>query len=99
MTSETGMSPQGESDGGAGLRVLLLTGLSGAGRTLALKSLEDLGYEAVDNLPLSLLGRLLEPIPIATRAIRSIRNLAMAKIVLITRRRHSIWAPTFRRWA
>ncbi|MEQ8349072.1 MAG: RapZ family nucleotide-binding protein [Sneathiellaceae bacterium] len=38
--------------------VLVVTGLSGAGKTTALKVLEDLGYEAVDNLPLSLLPRL-----------------------------------------
>ncbi|WP_119460907.1 RNase adapter RapZ [Rhodospirillaceae bacterium SYSU D60014] len=37
-------------------RVLLVTGLSGAGHTTALKILEDIGYEAVDNLPLSLLN-------------------------------------------
>lgn len=41
-------------------RVLLVTGMSGAGKSTALKVLEDLGYEAVDNLPLSLLDRLLE---------------------------------------
>lgn len=40
-------------------QVLLVTGMSGAGKTTALKALEDLGYEAVDNLPLSLLKRLL----------------------------------------
>lgn len=39
--------------------VLLVTGLSGAGKSSALKALEDLGYEAVDNLPLSLLRPLL----------------------------------------
>jgi UPF0042 nucleotide-binding protein len=45
-------------------RILLVTGLSGAGRTTVLKTLEDLGWEAVDNLPLSLLDRLLSsPIP------------------------------------
>ena len=38
--------------------VLVVTGMSGAGKTTALKLLEDLGYEAVDNLPLSLLPRL-----------------------------------------
>lgn len=38
--------------------VLLITGLSGAGHTTALKLLEDVGYEAVDNLPLSLLSGL-----------------------------------------
>jgi UPF0042 nucleotide-binding protein len=41
--------------------VLLVTGLSGAGKSTALKALEDLGYEAVDNLPLSLLEPLLAP--------------------------------------
>lgn len=41
-------------------RVVLVTGLSGAGKTTALKALEDQGYEAVDNLPLSLLGNLLK---------------------------------------
>jgi len=40
-------------------RILLVTGLSGAGRTTVLKTLEDLGWETVDNLPLSLLDRLL----------------------------------------
>lgn len=38
---------------------LVVTGLSGAGRSSALKALEDMGFEAVDNLPLSLLGSLL----------------------------------------
>jgi RNase adapter protein RapZ len=41
--------------------VVLVTGMSGAGRSTALKVLEDLGYEAVDNLPLSLLGSLVQP--------------------------------------
>ena len=38
--------------------VLLVTGISGAGRSTTLKILEDLGYEAVDNLPLKLLSSL-----------------------------------------
>ena len=40
-------------------RVLVVTGMSGAGRSTALKALEDMGYEAVDNLPLSMLAALL----------------------------------------
>ena len=43
------------------LRVLLVTGMSGAGKTSALKALEDMGYEAVDNVPLSLLNSLVAP--------------------------------------
>ncbi len=38
--------------------MLLVTGMSGAGRSTALKILEDFGFDAVDNLPLSLLPRL-----------------------------------------
>lgn len=41
-------------------KVVLVTGMSGAGRTTALKGLEDLGYEAVDNMPLSFLPDLIE---------------------------------------
>jgi UPF0042 nucleotide-binding protein len=40
------------------IRVIVVSGLSGAGKTTALKLLEDFGYEAVDNLPISLLRRL-----------------------------------------
>ncbi len=42
-------------------RVVIITGMSGAGKTLALKALEDMGWEAVDNLPLSLVGSLVRP--------------------------------------
>ncbi len=44
-------------------RVLLVTGISGAGLTTAVKALEDLGYEAVDNLPLTLIPPLLRAAP------------------------------------
>jgi RNase adaptor protein for sRNA GlmZ degradation len=39
--------------------IVLVSGLSGAGRSTALKILEDVGYEAVDNLPLDLLSDLI----------------------------------------
>ena len=40
-------------------RVLIVTGMSGAGKSTVLKTLEDLGWEVVDNLPLPLLERVL----------------------------------------
>lgn len=40
-------------------RILLVTGLSGAGKTTALRVLEDLGWEAIDNFPIRLLDRLI----------------------------------------
>ena len=41
-------------------RVLIVTGLSGAGRTSALKILEDFGFEAIDNIPFFFLKSIIE---------------------------------------
>ncbi|MBM3502371.1 MAG: RNase adapter RapZ [Alphaproteobacteria bacterium] len=43
-------------------RVMLVTGMSGAGKSTVLHLLEDLGYEAIDNIPLALLRNLLTPV-------------------------------------
>lgn len=40
-------------------QLVMISGPSGAGRTTALNVLEDLGFETIDNLPLSLIPRLL----------------------------------------
>lgn len=45
-------------------RLVLVTGPSGAGRTTAINALEDMGFEAINNLPLSLVPRLLDGPPI-----------------------------------
>ncbi|WP_171177918.1 RNase adapter RapZ [Ruegeria sp. HKCCD8929] len=41
-------------------RIVLVTGPSGAGRSTAIHVLEDLGFEAIDNLPMGLLSPLLD---------------------------------------
>ncbi|MDP3959977.1 MAG: RNase adapter RapZ [Pseudorhodobacter sp.] len=46
-------------------RLVLVTGPSGAGRSTAIAALEDLGYEVIDNLPLSLVPRLIEGPPLS----------------------------------
>ena len=43
----------------ASLPMLIISGMSGAGKSTALKALEDLDYEAVDNMPLGLVETLL----------------------------------------
>ena len=43
------------------VQVLLLTGLSGAGKTFSLKRLEDIGYEVIDNTPLFTILDILNP--------------------------------------
>src|SRR5262245_56415125 len=37
-------------------RFIVVTGISGAGKSHAIRALEDLGYFCVDNLPLELIG-------------------------------------------
>lgn len=56
--------------------ILLVTGMSGAGKSTVLRTLEDLGWEVVDNLPLVLLDRLLDA-PLAEGAERASQPLAL----------------------
>jgi UPF0042 nucleotide-binding protein len=44
--------------------LVLVTGASGAGRTTAIRILEDLGFEGIDNIPLSLVPRLTDGPPL-----------------------------------
>ena len=56
MTSETNV----ERAGHGAPDIVIITGMSGAGRSTAAKSLEDLGWYVVDNLPPSLLPTMLD---------------------------------------
>ncbi len=60
MASDSALSRQ---------RILLVTGMLGAGKSTALRELEDLGWESIDNFPIRLLDRLLghdvSPMPLA----------------------------------
>lgn len=58
-----GQPPMGQTAPAGDRRVILVTGPSGAGRSTSVHALEDLGYEVIDNIPLSLLPRLLEGPP------------------------------------
>ena len=42
------------------VRIAIITGLSGSGKSTALRALEDIGFFCVDNLPVMLLPKLLE---------------------------------------
>src|SRR5688500_2046433 len=55
-------------------RFVILTGLSGAGKTQAIRALEDLGYFCVDNLPTMLLPTMAE---LASRADAGLEKVAI----------------------
>lgn len=52
--------PAPATDSAAPPPMLIVSGMSGAGKSTALKALEDLDYEVVDNLPLGLVDTLLK---------------------------------------
>ncbi len=54
------MTPARIPTGAAGAQVVILTGVSGSGKTTALRALEDAGFYCVDNLPIVFLDKLLE---------------------------------------
>ena len=49
----------------AGQHIVIMSGPAGSGRTTASRALEDIGFEAIDNLPLSFLPRLFSSGPVA----------------------------------
>ena len=65
------------------VKLVIVTGLSGAGRTTTIRCLEDLGHETIDNLPISLVSRVVAP------------GMPGAKIAIVTRhvisRRKRFW--------
>ena len=60
MKTQGGLKSSGKIKSASGALVLLVTGMSGAGRSTALKILEDMGYESFDNLPAALISTLIE---------------------------------------
>ncbi len=53
-------------------RLVIITGMSGAGKTVAVQSFEDLGYYCVDNLPPTLLPKFLELMKDSTNNITKV---------------------------
>ena len=53
---------------------VIITGLSGAGKSFAIKCFEDIGYFCVDNLPTTLIPTFAE---LTSRSTRDIRNVAL----------------------
>lgn len=71
-------SPQGQ-------HIVIMTGPAGAGRTTAIRALEDIGFEAIDNLPLSFLARLFSGPPLARSVVVGVdpRNREFGSVDLL----------------
>ena len=52
-----------------GLRMVIISGLSGSGKSSAIHELEDLGFYCVDNLPIALLPKFIEMISLSRAEI------------------------------
>lgn len=73
MSESTSPRPAGD------LEIVVITGLSGSGKTLVIRAFEDMGYYCVDNLPVSL-------IPVfADLCVRSRRDIKRAALVVDVR--------------
>lgn len=81
------------------MRIVIVTGMSGAGKTTALKFLEDFGFYCVDNLPIPLIPKFLELADSSSSAlqrialgvdIRSMETLPKFKNVLKDLREHRV---------
>jgi RNase adapter protein RapZ len=65
---------QGGTSGAGSLETVIITGLSGAGRSTAAKCFEDLGFFVVDNLPPELIGTL---VGLGSRSHGAVTRLAV----------------------
>lgn len=56
------------------MRIVIVTGMSGAGKSTALKVFEDIGYYCVDNMPIALVEKFVE---LAVAGNSDIKNIAL----------------------
>jgi UPF0042 nucleotide-binding protein len=106
-TAQGAVSTAGPRTGGARKEtpqftplVVIVTGMSGAGRTTVINALEDLGFEALNNFPLALIDRLIQPAEDTPRPIaigvetrtRGFSTRALARTVDRLRRRQGTGA-------
>ena len=83
------------------MKLMVVSGNSGAGKSVALRVLEDLGYYCVDNLPVDLLAQFVESIQHSSQNVAvsvDIRNLPKDPSLLkntLTELKKSMMSPLF----
>jgi UPF0042 nucleotide-binding protein len=74
MAHESSLHPEPDQHHLSPFAIVILTGLSGSGKSTVLRALEDIGYFCVDNLPLSLLPSFLD---MQSQDVRNGRKIAL----------------------
>jgi UPF0042 nucleotide-binding protein len=74
MAHESSLHPEPAQHHVSPFAIVILTGLSGSGKSTVLRALEDIGYFCVDNLPLSLLPSFLD---MQSQEVRDGRKIAL----------------------
>jgi UPF0042 nucleotide-binding protein len=73
------MTPPSVEAGRNPIRVVIISGLSGSGKSTAIRALEDIGFFCIDNLPIVLLPKLTELFPISGGEIEQIALVVDAR--------------------
>ena len=91
-------SPPSPKDASSNMQINLITGISGSGKSVALRAFEDAGYDCVDNLPVTLLENLIttlvseksESVAVAIDARRGKSIAELPMILENLRRNHQV---------
>ena len=66
------------------MRFVIVTGMSGAGKSTTLKMMEDMGYFCVDNMPIPLMTKLTELLIVPNGGITKIAPVSYTHLTLPT---------------
>ncbi|MEQ8279190.1 MAG: RNase adapter RapZ [Deltaproteobacteria bacterium] len=72
------------------MQIVVITGMSGSGKTNALRALEDVGYYAIDNLPIRLLDGLVELFSSADRELSKVALVVDSRTAGATDEGHAL---------
>lgn len=76
------------------MRIVVVTGMSGSGKTAALRALEDLGFYCIDNLPITLLDKLVELFSTAEGEVQRLALVVDARTTQSLPEAHLATIPT-----
>ncbi len=75
------------------MRILVLTGMSGSGKSTAIHALEDVGYYTIDNLPIKLMDKLVELFSTAHGEIEKVALVVDARATNVPRDSRTLRPP------